>query len=204
MKAVAASFLIAALAHTALADGLKEARARVAAKAAAINSVEASFVQEKHLAMFREVLKSKGKLYFVKPDRLRWELTEPLKTGFAMNGTRARRWREAGGKTESTAADRDPFVRAMSDELLAWAAADFPKLDKQYEITLISDNPAVFRLVPLSAEARKYVQAVEVAFSPEETSVSEVRITEAGGDSTVDRFYNVRTNGALDPSLFGY
>ena len=44
-----------------------------------VRAVEASFSQERKLRTLRRVLKSEGKLWFIAPDRFRWEVGDPAK-----------------------------------------------------------------------------------------------------------------------------
>ena len=69
--------------------------------AGGVNTLASDFVQEKHLSMFKSAMSSKGRFYFMKPDRLRWELTAPVASGFVLKGEKGRRWHQRTGRTES-------------------------------------------------------------------------------------------------------
>jgi len=73
--------LTAGAAASAAVDGVL---ARLEREAAKVTTLSSDFVQEKHLAMFAEVMTSKGRFAYARPDRLRWELLEPVATGFVL------------------------------------------------------------------------------------------------------------------------
>ena len=66
--------------------------AEIAAFSSEVNTLSSDFIQEKHLSMLNNVLISKGRFYYKRNERLRWALTEPAASGFAVNGKIAKRW----------------------------------------------------------------------------------------------------------------
>jgi outer membrane lipoprotein-sorting protein len=169
--------------------------------AATVGSLESDFVQEKHLAMFREVLTSKGRFLFGKPDRLRWEITEPVATGFIIQGNEGRRWHQRTGRTESFDLAREPVMKLVAEQLMAWAAADFEKLGGQYRITVLSPAPVLLKLEPL-AGAEKFLDHLQVTFAADGSHVQAVEVHEKDGDFTRLRFFNTRVNGPLPKDAF--
>lgn len=184
------------------ADGQESVLERIRAGAGSVGTIQADFVQEKKLSVFDEVLRSHGKFAFAEPDRLRWELTDPVKTGFALQGKEGRRWHELTGGEEPFRADRDPLMGAVAGQLLAWATADFDGLRAQYRLEVSGENPVRIRLVPRSEAVAAHIEAVEVRFSPGERYVEEVTVREKGGDYTRIHFRNVRLDEPLADSAF--
>lgn len=178
-----------------------DARDRIAKQSAGIESIQATFDQEKRLSVFQETLRSSGRFAFARPDRLRWELLSPVRTGFVLKGNKGERWHEMMDRREAFSIDRDPVMRAVSEQLMAWASADFARLEAQYEISTLRDAPARFRLVPRSAVLRDQLEAIEVTFAPGERHVAEVFVKEKNGDSTRLTFKGVQLNAALPAGL---
>ena len=73
-----------------------------------VTSLESDFVQERHLSMLEDVLISRGRFYYKKRARLRWELTNPVSSGFAVSGKKAKRWDAKSGRTQTFEVYRDP------------------------------------------------------------------------------------------------
>lgn len=169
--------------------------------AGGVDTLASDFVQEKHLSMFKSVMSSKGRFYFMKPDRLRWELTAPVASGFVLKGEKGRRWHQRTGRTESFNINQEPVMKLVSDQLFAWARADFGWLKKEFRITVLSDSPAALRLEPKSAGAG-FLSHLLLNFSNDGRYVKSVEVHEKDGDFTRIKFQNTVVNKPLKEELF--
>ncbi|WP_432822808.1 outer membrane lipoprotein carrier protein LolA [Trichloromonas sp.] len=170
--------------------------------AAGIETLASDFVQEKHLEMFQETLVSRGRFYFSKPDKLRWEMTEPVASGFLLNGDSGQRWHERAGAAVPFDIAREPGMRLIAEQLLAWARVDIVWLVQQYRMTLVSETPVTLKLVPLQAGAEAFLDYLQISFDPQRRHVETVEVHEPGGDSTRIVFSGTELNQPLDPALF--
>ena len=159
------------------------------------------FGKGKYLAVFKDALVSRGRFYYSKPDKLRWELTSPVVAGFALNGASGRRWRDSEKRSESFELDRDPVMKIVAEQLLAWARADFPWLKAHYRIAIAGEKPVRLRLTPLF-ETGGFLDHLEIRFSADGSHVQQVEVHEKDGDSTRIRFRNTVVNGPLADDLF--
>ena len=50
----------------------------IAGSASQVKTLAGDFIQEKHLSMLNNVLTSKGRFFYKREAKLRWELTDPL------------------------------------------------------------------------------------------------------------------------------
>lgn len=169
--------------------------------ASGVQSLQSDFVQEKHLSVFEEVLTSRGRFLFARPDKLRWELTEPVAAGFVLTGDQGRRWHARTGRSEPFDLEREPVMKLVAEQLIAWAAADFERLRRQYRIQVLSAEPVVLRLEPQGA-AGGFLDHLRVAFAPGDRHVAAVEVHEKDGDSTRIRFENSRINAPLPEDAF--
>lgn len=183
-------------------DGNTPVFARIALAASNVKNLACDFLEEKHLAILKETVFSRGRFYFQKPDRLRWELIEPAPSGFAVYGNRAKRWRGQNGSPESFELQQQPAIKVFADQLFAWVRADFEWLEQGYHITVLEENPVALKLVPISSSARKYLDHLLIFFAADCSHVTTVEIHEADGDYTRIRFVNMVVNGALQKDLF--
>jgi outer membrane lipoprotein-sorting protein len=192
-------FLLAAAAPSGAAT-TDEVLARLARGAAAIETLQARIVQEKHLEMFQDTVISKGRFAYGRPDRLRWELTDPVATGFVIAGSSGRRWHGLTGRTEPFELERDPMMKVVAGQLLGWARADFGAMRRDYRIAVVSEAPITLHLEPLTANA--FVARVTMVFAASGDHVDSVTVEEKGGDRTVMRFTDVEVNRPLPDGLF--
>ncbi len=170
--------------------------------ASGIETLESPFVQEKHLEMFRETLVSKGRFYFATPDKLRWEITEPVASGFLLNGDRGRRWHQRSGAAVPFDIATEPGMGLIAEQLLAWARVDLPWLKARYRMSLVEEQPVVLRLIPLQDGAKEFLDYLLIHFDDGGQHVETVEIHEPGGDFTRIRFSDTLLNQPLDPDLF--
>jgi outer membrane lipoprotein-sorting protein len=169
--------------------------------AAGVDTLASDFSQEKYLAVFQDVLPAKGRFYYRKPDQLRWEMTSPVTSGFVLRGDTGRRWQEAGSRGERFDIAREPVMKIVADQLLAWTRADFEALRRDYRISLTGEAPVRLRLDPKGAAAG-FLDHLSITFAPDGRHVQQVEVHEQGGDYTRITFHHTVVNGPLDDELF--
>jgi outer membrane lipoprotein-sorting protein len=176
--------------------------ARIAHAVAGIETISSDFRQEKRSDMVDRVLESRGRFYYGKPDRLRWEVTEPVRMGFIVNRKKAERWRGARGRRESFPLARAPFLKVFADQVFAWITADFDELRKRYDIRPLQEDPIVLKLIPLSSQERARFEYLKIAFAAENRHVSLIEIHQNAHNFTRIRFLNTVLNEPLREDLF--
>jgi outer membrane lipoprotein-sorting protein len=211
MRSVLFTLVIALLPHSALSgvrqNGEEAAQAsgvyaRIARAVASVETIASDFRQEKHSSMMDRVLESRGRFYYGRPDRMRWEVTEPVCMGFIVNQKRAERWRGARGTRESFHLAQAPFLKVFTDQVFAWITADFDELRKGYDIVPLQEDPIVLKLIPLSSQERARFEYLKIAFAAENRHVSLVEIRQNERDFTRIQFFNTVLNEPLRKDLF--
>jgi outer membrane lipoprotein-sorting protein len=177
-----------------------EVLARLARNAAGIETLQGRVLQEKRLEMFKDTVTSRGRFAYHRPDRLRWELTDPVVTGFVLTGPTGRRWHGLTGKTEAFRLESDPMMRVVAVQILASVRADFSPLLKEYRISVASESPVALVLEPLTPNP--FVERVTVTFSKKTEYVESVTVREQGGDQTTFSFTDVEVNRPLPDGTF--
>jgi len=192
--------LLAAIAPLGAAAAQEEVLARLARNAAGIETLQGRVRQEKRLEMFQDTVVSRGRFAYRRPDRLRWELTDPVVTGFAITGSSGRRWHGLTGKSEAFTLESDPMMRVIALQILASVRADFSPLQKEYRISVASESPVTLLLEPLTPNP--FVERVTVTFSKQTEYVESVTVREKGGDQTTLSFSEVEVNRPLPDGTF--
>jgi outer membrane lipoprotein-sorting protein len=175
---------------------------RIARATSGVKTIASDFLEEKHLAMLQEAVFSKGRFYFEKPDGLRWELIEPGSAGFAVQGTRAKRWRGKKGTSKVFDIHEAPGIKAFTDQVFAWVRADFEWLEQGYRISVVQEDPVALKLVPRATSEQDYLHHLRIVFADDLSHVRMVEIHEADGDFTRIRFENIVVNGPRRKELF--
>ena len=194
--------LLPIMAPAATPTALDEVLSGLEKLAAEVETLASDFRQEKYLAVFRDMLPGEGRFYYRRPDRMRWELTQPIATGFVLAGDRGRRWKDKEDKAEAFEIGREPVMKIVAEQLLAWTRADFPRLRSQYEISLVKASPAELRLVPKKGMGDGFLDHLLIFFAASGRHVRQVEVHEQGGDYTRITFFHTRINEALSDDLF--
>ena len=93
-------------------------------------------------------------------------------------------------------------MKLVSEQLFAWARADFTWLKKEYRITVLEESPVALRLEPRSAVTAGFLHHLLINFSADGRYVKSVELHEKDGDFTRIRFVNAAVNKPLAADLF--
>ena len=171
--------------------------------ASTVQTLSSDFSQERVLSLLKEPLISSGRFAYEKPDRLYWEIVKPSPMGFVVQGNKAKRWSGGSGAAETVEIEQERMIKAIVEQVFAWARADFTWLEKRYRITLREESPYSLKLIPLSFQEKKFLAYITIVFSEDWTHVRSVELHEKGGDLTRLRFINTLLNPSLPKDLFG-
>ncbi len=180
----------------------EEVLSHIKQAASTVQTISAEFIQEKHLEILKNASISKGRFFYQNPDRLRWEVYEPVSMGFIINGNKGKRWKDRSDDIQSFDLKNEPIIQIISDQVFAWAMADFKRLEAGYDITVLEDSPAVLKLIPFSATEKKYLEYIKLTFSTMEDYVTTIEIHEAGGDYTQINFTDIAVNKIFQEDIF--
>lgn len=183
-------------------DDLNALLAELKLAATETQTLDSDFTQEKHLAVFAEKLISRGRFVYRQPDSLRWELLEPVASGFVLEGNRGRRWNRLSGEQGRFSADKDPVMGMIARQLLAWARVDVDWLTSRYRMELEALEPVTLKLLPRDEGEAGFIDHLKIVFAEDRSHVGAVHMVEQGGDMTLLLFDNVRINEALAADAF--
>lgn len=166
-------------------------------------TIEAKFIQEKHLSLFNDALVSHGLFAFAAPDRLRWEITKPFHSLLVMNGREVSKYDFPDGKNPHKLS----FPAADALSLVLNQIADihqgkFAVEEENYDVEVDEEKTPSLILVPKSPRMRLMVSRIEIGFSKSLDSIASVVIRENGGDFTRIVFEDDRRNPTLPDTLF--
>jgi len=172
---------------------------QIRAKAGDIQTINAQFVQEKHLEILIRPLISKGAFYFRAPGSLRWEYKSPIKSILLMHDGRVRRYI---GSENGFKEDAGPGLQGMEmvlQEITRWLKGEFTD-NPDYHASLEGNNKIV--MVPKNKAFAKIIQRIEILLSDRPGVIETVTIYEGETSFTRIRFQNVKINEGLVDTLF--
>lgn len=177
--------------------------AKVMKEASSAKSLTCSVVQEKHLAMLSGPVIFKGTMSMERPDRLRWEFTEPVPSVFIINGPMAMRC-TPGSKPVKFDINSSATLKQAVMQMMAWLNGDYKKLSFLFDISL-SDSGTGLVMVPSDKKSDNKTCGMEtltVMFHPLLLRPEKVIIKERGGDWTEITFNNYNINCETGQVLF--
>jgi outer membrane lipoprotein-sorting protein len=171
----------------------------IRAAAGTVTSVQARFVQEKHLPILARPLTARGRFMFQGPDSLRWEYEAPVRSVLLMHNGRTRRFIESDGKMvpESTAGLQTMDV--VSEQITHWLSGRFDQ-NPLFEASLAPGRKIV--LTPRNRQMGQFILRMEMVMGDQPGVMQEVVIFESETAYTRFRFIEPLINQPLSPSAF--
>lgn len=167
-----------------------------------LKSLKADFVQERHIALFLDVLKSGGILSFERPDKLRWELTEPYRTIMLFNDNDVAKFRVEKGKIEKANFGMEDLLRGVLGQIISILKGDFSKSMEAYNMEVLEGENYLLKLTPKSEGMAKSIRSLELFFDNKSLTMSQIIIREPQDDYMKIVFSKQRLNEKLKDTLF--
>jgi outer membrane lipoprotein carrier protein len=173
----------------------------IRAAASQVDSVQAEFVQTKQLKVLKRPIVSKGRFYYQRPGKIRWEYASPVKCVVILDGSEVRRyvWRD-GRYVEDASAKAKPLQRVLR-QMGFWLSGDFSK-SRVFTPELVQGDPVRVRLTPSDATVKKYVTGIDVLLSGTPGVVDAIEISEGPDASTRIAFSDAKLNQPIPGWLF--
>jgi outer membrane lipoprotein-sorting protein len=171
----------------------------IRAAADSVQSLQADFVQEKHLPILARPLVSKGHFAFRRPGDLRWEYTHPLHSVLLMHNGGARRFGQSDNQWVETPAGNMQSMDIVFQEITNWLNGRFDE-SALFTASLMPGHTIV--LTPKSKGLDQFIQRMELVMSDQPGVMQEVVIFESPKAFTRIRFVNPRINPPLADPLF--
>lgn len=175
-----------------------------------LKSWEAHFVQTRHLKALTHPLTTPGRVWFLAPDRFRWELGEPVQSLVLRDGSNLQvlspRLRRVEEISLTNAAGPLREAMALLDSGFPRDAAAF---HRQFKLLSSGTNQSAggvpvhaFRLQPKASGARRFLPelVVEVTVADLQLTATELQFTD--GSRMRNDFTAAILNPGMDPGLF--
>lgn len=195
------SLAIAAVATRAMASPLDDALADIAKARAKLTTLQGPFTQERSIALLASKVKSTGKMWMVRPDRLRWELDAPDAAVYWVLPD-ALAYQTKAGKGRIAKGAQGPLGGVLGD-LLVLLGGDLKKLEGRYDLALIKRDASeiVIHATPKDAALKKTTKRVELGLGGDGAELKKVVLVEAGDDTSEITFGALTKNAPIDPKL---
>jgi outer membrane lipoprotein-sorting protein len=177
---------------------------RVDAAKAGVTTLAGEFTQKNKVKLFKQELTSKGRFYFEKPRRIRWEYLSPDPSVMILDGTKAT-LTTPGAAPQVFDLDKDATMRAIFDQLLTWLGpGSLAAAGKDYVLSGSGPPSApVLTLTPKpeSAIARAFAR-IELRLDAKTWLMKSILLVEKNGDEKEIDFTKLARNAKLPPDAF--
>lgn len=179
----------------------QEVLATIGKAVSELRSMQCGFVQTKHMSMLADRMVSHGTMHYLRPDKLRWEYTQPYTYLFLFNGTKV----YVGNKNRNNVMDTasNKLFREIAGIMMSTVTGkaltdpesfslDVEETGKEWRVTL----------VPKKKEMKRMFRQVMLVFHRTDASIAGVEIYEKNGDKTIISMSDVSRNADVDETCF--
>lgn len=184
-------------------QGLNEAqiKQKINQTASALKSMQCDFVQTKHMKLLNDKLVSKGKMYYQKSDKLRWEYLSPYTYTFILNADKVLLKNQKRNDVIDVNQNKmfKEIARIMMNSVVGNCLTD----DKNFKTSLTATSTEwIATLLPLRKDMKQMFQKIILHFNKQKSVVTLVELIEKNGDKTVIELKNTVLNETIDAKMF--
>ena len=180
----------------------KSSDAQIISKAAsAVTSMKCSFVQTKHMRLLNEKMVSKGKMYYQKSDKLRWEYISPYNYTFILNGNNVLLKNKK--RNDVIDVNQNKLFKEIAQIMMSSVVGNNLSDDKSFKTTISETSlEYVASMIPLRKNMKQMFKTIVIHFDKKKKYVTKVELLEKNGDKTIIELQNISINEAISADLF--
>jgi outer membrane lipoprotein carrier protein len=172
-------------------------------KASDFKTLKTDFVQEKRMAMFKQKMVMKGRIYLQRPSKIAWHVDSPLKYSVLITDKLIRQWDEDTDKVQEISLAKNPIFQNILNQMNVWFSGDYGSMLESNTVRIVKHEPLAIEFLPNEKNiAKKVIKSITVTFRSDQKYLQQIRIVEVSGDVTTITFANTLINPALNTSNF--
>ena len=179
----------------------QEVMSKLSQAAASMQSMQCRFVQEKTSPMLVEPSVSEGVMYFVAPDKMRWEYTSPYPFALVVNDDRI--VKVTDGKAEVLKGNANRMFQGIVNIIMGSTSGK-----KLFDTTVFDivffDDDAYWKaeMTPKRRDMKRMFSQLVFRFDKITNGISRVEFNGSNGDITSIRFEEIKLNGEIGEDRF--
>jgi len=173
---------------------------KFALQSSKIKTIYTDFVQEKHLEYLSDdAIISKGKLWYKKENKLRWEYITPYKYIIVINngkftikdGSKVKEYDKANKTFKEV---NNLIVSSLKGELLK---------DNKFTVKAYKNSKSyLIKMVPKDKKMQKFFSEIKLYFTIADLDIYKIKLIENKEDYTIISLKNKKINEAISSSIF--
>lgn len=166
-------------------------------------TLKTDFVQTKEMALFKDKLVLKGRIYLQKPSQIAWHVDAPLRYSVLITDKLIRQWDEDTNQVQEISLEKNPIFQTVLNQLTVWFSGEYGALLGSNDVRLVQQAPLVLEFTPKENNIGKQViRQITITFRADRKYLQQIRIQEKSGDVTILQFKNTQLNVPLDRNSF--
>jgi outer membrane lipoprotein carrier protein len=167
-----------------------------------VKTVQATFIQNKKMAMFDMPVTINGELYIENPDMFAWIVTEPIKYTLIINDDTVKKWDPSSG-VHKLSLKENPMFKAMIEQITFWFSGSYASCKKDYDIKLIKNEFIELIFTPKKHnQASQMLSSITLVFQNNKKYISKIQLLEKNKDLTEILFSDTKINSKIDKSFW--
>ncbi|OJV21827.1 MAG: lipoprotein carrier protein LolA [Dyadobacter sp. 50-39] len=163
------------------------------------SSIQASFTEDKYLAVLKEPEKSSGVFYYQQKDKMRWEQRTPSKYIILINGDKLR---VQEGNKEKNVGQAGRMAAQIKELMIGLVNGDFQQ-NKGFSSAVLEDGDQYqIVLTPVNRRLKSIYSKIAMNFSKSSLRLQELSFFEKGGDRSTMKFQQEKFNQPIAENLF--
>ena len=169
--------------------------------AAAMQTLQCRFVQEKTSSMLAEPMIAEGTMHYAAPDKMRWEYIRPYAFALVVNGERI--VKVTDGNAEVVDGNSSRMYQGIVGIIMS-SASGKKLFDTSVFDVVLYDEDACWRaeMTPKRRDMKRMFSQLVFGFDKKTKGISHVKFKEASGDVTSIRFEDIKLNVAIGEDCF--
>ena len=164
-----------------------------------VQSLQAEFIQKKHLEILSEPLVSKGEFFFQAPDSLRLEYNSPVRSVTLVHQDSHKRYIQGENGLISDSDAQLSVMRHVLQEISLWLQGNFRE-SANFAASLDPGQKIV--LTPKKEAIQSAIDSIELQLAQKPGIIKKVTIYEKSNSYTEIIFRDISLNDSLKDSLF--
>jgi len=179
---------------------VQEFQSALAKANASVQTISSDFTQVKNMALLEDKIRSKGKFYFKKEDKVRIEYTSPYSYLLVMNGGQIMvRDEQKTSKVNTRNSKTMQSVNRIMIDCMRGTVLNNPDFKA---VVYEGQDSYLLSLTPSTEAMKKMFRSIDVYLAKKNFDVDRLSMTEVGGDFTEMDFSNTQHNTALNDAIF--
>lgn len=172
---------------------------KISAETKEIKTLQSDFVQTKKMDFLDKNIVTQGRMSLKSPNMLSWKYTKPYQYSIIFKENKI--FINDQGKKSSVDAKSKTFEKI--NKLIVGSSNGQMFSDPEFVVRYFkNDSYNIAKFIPKSAQLLKYIKQIELHFPKNQSTVSQVNMTEASGDTTNIVFKNTKINAPIPAAEF--